>query len=99
MSELSPNVRAIARKNVTAILSALASVGQSTLAKHCGLSESTVTRWKPDESNSLDNPVYAIALVLALHEEGQKIVPEGWTCESPEVNEAMRVLARKALDK
>lgn len=98
MSELSPKVTAIARKNVSKILSALASVGQSTIAKHIGVNESTICRWKPDENNSKDNPVYAVALALALYEDGQKIVPDRWTCESPEVNEAMRVLARKALD-
>jgi hypothetical protein len=72
-----------------AILKRLASIGQANVARTCGLSETTVSRWK-------DGDIRKVATTLAAL--GLKAVPRDVKCFQPEYIDALQMLARKALD-
>lgn len=74
-----------ARKNMTAILRALAAVGQREVAARLGVNESTVSRMKDTELERI------AALLSALD---LKCVPASMQLIEPERINALRVLAR-----
>lgn len=78
-----------ARKNLTAILKAMATVGQARVAERLGVNESTVSRMKDSELERI------AALLSALD---LKCVPVSMQLIEPERIEALRVLARIGLD-
>lgn len=73
-----------ARRNHTAVLRALATVGQAKAAELVGVSESTVSRFK---DGGLEQ---AAALLAAV---GLKCVPIQAQCFDPEYVRALRVMA------
>lgn len=77
------------RKNETAILKALASLGQARLADLMGVSESLVSRQKSD------GQLAKTAEMLA--HLGLKVVPAGMKCFDPEYVEHLRALAQIGL--
>lgn len=79
---LSPVERS--RKNVQAILQALAATGQSELAKAMGVHESTISRMK-------DGGIDTFGAALA--HLGLKVVPIGMECFNPDYVEALKTLA------
>lgn len=74
-----------ARKNLTAILRAMANVGQATMAQRLGVNESTVSRMK-------DSELERIAAILSALD--LKCVPASMQLIEPERINALRVLAR-----
>lgn len=78
-----------ARKNSAAILRGLARVGQSTVSKALGVSESTVSRWKDEEIERIGRMLAACGL---------KAVSTEMRCYPPEEVNALFVLARGRLD-
>jgi hypothetical protein len=78
-----------ARKNETVILQALASTGQSEVARAMGVAESTVSRFK-------DGGISQAASLLA--HCGLKVVPAGVQCFDPAYVEALRELAKHGVD-
>lgn len=75
----------MARKNLSALLHRLSSVGQNTLAQGLGCSEPTVSRMKDKEFPD-------IAKMLAVL--GLKAVPIEMKCYRPDAIEAIFTLAR-----
>ncbi len=71
MPQSSPPPTERARKNLSAILHGLASVGQVRIAEGLGTSEATVSRWKETQAEQC-------ARALALM--GLKVVPETMRC-------------------
>lgn len=70
-TQLSPEQAARARKNYTAILQRLASIGNAPVALAMGCNESTVSRWKPEKYEE----ICQILSVMDL-----KIVPNDMRC-------------------
>ena len=89
MDTLSAEQTGTARKINATLLQRLASVGQNRVATALGQSESTVSRWKDGELEKL-------ASLLAVL--GLKVVPVNQKCFDPQYIEALRMLARQALD-
>lgn len=89
MSPVSAEVAERSRKVHSAILQALARVGQATLARETGASEATISRWKSEQAEQC-----AIALAAL----GLKAVPVTHRCYSPETVQALLTLARAKLD-
>jgi predicted XRE-type DNA-binding protein len=89
MAALSTEQLGIARKINSAILQRLASLGQSKVAATLEISESTVSRWK-------DGDIEKMAQTLAVL--GLKVVPATSRCFEPTYIEALKMLARQALD-
>ncbi len=89
MASLSPAIADRSRKNLTAVLRGLATVGQAKAADLLGVHESTVSRMKDGDLEKL------CALLAAC---GLKVVPEAMQLFEPERIEALRVLARIGLD-
>jgi hypothetical protein len=83
---LSPIERA--RKNEQVVLQALASTGQSELAKSMAVHESTISRMKESGIST-----YAAALAHL----GLKVVPVGVECFDPVYVEALRTLAARGI--
>lgn len=79
---MSPAERA--RKNESAMLQALATMGQNELARAMGVNESTVSRLK-------DGRIAEMSIALA--HLGLKVVPNGMQCFQPEYVEALQTLA------
>lgn len=71
MPTLSADQLGMTRKNNSAILRALASVGQVRVAEALGVSESTVSRWKDKE---IDETSQFLAVL------GVKVVDESYRC-------------------
>jgi hypothetical protein len=84
MAEVSLSPAERSRKNEQVVLHALASTGQSELAKAMGCHESTVSRLK-------DGGIATFAAAAA--HLGLKIVPTGMACFDPEYVDALRTLA------
>lgn len=74
MAALFPEADARARKNVTAILQGLATIGQSEVATELKVSESTISRMK-------DKDVPEMARFMALC--GLKVIPDKFKCVDP----------------
>lgn len=72
------------RKNVQVVLQALAVTGQAEVARHMGVSESTVSRMKDGTIDQLG------ALMAHL---GLKVVPAGMLCFDPAYVDALKTLA------
>ena len=89
MSALSTEQQGTARKITSLVLQRLASVGQSKVALTLEVSESTVSRWK-------DGDIEKMAQTLAVL--GLKVVPVTSRCFEPTYIEALKMLARQALD-
>ena len=89
MATLSAEQTASARKIASSILNRLASVGQAKVANTLEISESTVSRWK-------DGDIDKMAQTLAVL--GLKVVPASQKCFEPQYIDALRMLARQALD-
>lgn len=85
MAELSPDVDSTARKSLTAILNAVEKVGQNTIAKGCGVDDSTITG---DKAKFW--PRFAKTLAIA----GLKAVPADNKCYAPEYIEHLRYFAQ-----
>lgn len=88
MASLSPDQTTRSRKNVSAILQALASVGQVRVAEAFGLSESTVSRWKDKEIDEMGK----LLAVLGL-----KSVPQDYKCYDPKSIDALLTLAKERM--
>lgn len=88
MAALSAEQIARARKNQSAILQGLASVGQATVADALGVAESTVSRMKEK-----DIPDLAKLLAIA----GLKVVPTTMRCFDPQKIGAILALAKAHL--
>ena len=84
MATLSPTIAARARKNFTAMLSALASVSQVRVAELLGVDASTVSRWKESE-------LERFAAFLAATD--QKVVPSDSPTVAPDILKAMAKMA------
>ncbi len=84
MTEVSPAIAARSRKNFTAILQGLATVGQAKAAELTGLSETKVSRFKTTDLEEL------AALMAAC---GLKCVPQSVQCFDPEYVKALKVMA------
>jgi DNA-binding XRE family transcriptional regulator len=97
MSELCPDTSARARKIEKTILRKLASMGQSTVAKYVGVSETTVSRWKsePAGRESDDTEIQRMSKFLACL--GLKTVPIEYECHDPKTLEAMLTLAQQRM--
>lgn len=78
-----------ARKNESVILQALATTGQSEVARAMGVAESTISRFK-------DGGIAQAAALLA--HCGLKAVPVGVQCFDPVYVEALRELAKHGVD-
>lgn len=74
------------RKNLSAILQGLASVGQAKLAEGLSVSEATVSRWKEKDAEQC-------ARTLALM--GLKVVPESMRCFDQQQIGAILTLAKQ----
>lgn len=85
MPTVSPAIAARARKNTSAILRALAAVGQVRVAEQLGISESTVSRMKDAELDRIGELLAACGL---------KAVPVDLQLFEPERIQALQVLAR-----
>lgn len=85
MASLSPAIADRSRKNLTAVLRGLATVGQARAAELLGIHESTVSRMK-------DTEIERIAALLSALE--LKCVPAAMQLIEPERINALRVLAR-----
>ena len=79
-----------ARKNASAILQALAKVGQTHVAEFLSVSESTVSRFK-------EKAIPEAAELLAAC--GLKAVPESLTCYKPESIAALLTLAKERVQR
>ena len=79
---MSPQERA--RKSESAILQALAAMGQAELAKAMAVHESTVSRFKESGISTFST---------ALSHLGLKVVSEGMQCYEPGYVEALKTLA------
>lgn len=77
-----------AKRNHTAILQRLASVGQASLAKDLGCSEATISRWKSEQAEQC---------AKALATLGLKVVPIEMRCYPPKVIGAILELAKERL--
>ena len=86
MAEVSPAIAERARKNTSAILRGLASVGQVRVAEHLNLSESTVSRMKDGELDRLG------ALLAAC---GLKVVPQDAQTVDQELLRSLSILAAR----
>lgn len=89
MSESSDEQAARTRKNASAILQALASVGQAQVAQTLNVDEATVSRMK-------DRAEQWGALLARC---GLKVVPATMRCYRPEYVDALHFLAREQLDR
>lgn len=78
-----------ARKNASTILKSMHSFGQSHLAKELDVSESTVSKWKPN--GDIDKTAKMLAVL------GLKVVPVSAQCFDPEYVEHLRALAQIGL--
>ena len=85
MDTFCPLDAAIARKSQTLILQRLASVGQVTVGRVLNKSETWVSRWKSEDSES------CAALLAAC---GLKVVPAEHKCYPTEYIEHIRYFAR-----
>ena len=85
MGEGSATHTSIARKSQTLILQRLANVGQSTVGRLLDKSETWVSRWKSEDSES------CAALLAAC---GLKVVPAEHQCYAPDYIEHLRYFAR-----
>jgi len=74
MAEVCPLDASVARKNSTAILHRLASVGQTNVAKAIGKSDAWVSRWKDDDCEICSRLLAALCL---------KTVPAHFKCYDP----------------
>lgn len=88
MNGLSPDIEGRSNKILATILSALASVGQNTLAEGLGVHESTVS-----DAKTKRYPEFAKTLVLL----GLKVVPVGARCYAPETIEPLLQLAKQRM--
>jgi hypothetical protein len=84
MTAVSSAIAARSRKNFTAILQGLATVGQSKVADLTGISETKVSRFKTCDLEEL------AALMAAC---GLKAVPVDMQCFDPEYVKALKVMA------
>lgn len=78
------------RKNLSALLHGLASVGQAAVAEALGVSESTVSRWK-EGGGELERLARLLAAL------GQKTVGQDRHCVRPEEFKFVTRLASRAL--
>lgn len=85
MAEASSQDTSIARKSQTLILQRLASVGQVTVGRALDKSETWVSRWKSEDSESCAGLLAAIGL---------KVVPAEHKCYPVEYIEHLRYFAR-----
>lgn len=85
MSEVCSLDASVARKSQTLILQRLASVGQSAVGRLLDKSETWVSRWKSDDSES------CAALLAAI---GLKVVPAEHKCYPVEYIDHLRYFAR-----
>lgn len=85
----SPLIAELAQRNMTAMLQAMASVGQKEVAARLNLSETTISRYKAEDLQRLAEFLAAI---------GQRVVPADAPNVPREKYRAMVVLARDALD-
>ena len=90
MPALSAEADARTRKNLTAILQRLASVGQVALAEALNVSESTVSRWQAEQA---ERCAQALAVL------GLKVVPIEMRCFDPKQIDAILQLAKTQLAK
>ena len=88
MTELSPDISAIARKNESFILQRLAEVGQARVAELTGLSESTVSRMK-------DGQIKNVCLLIAAL-SGQAVPVDSVVYSKDQIN-AVEILAYEYL--
>ncbi len=89
MATLSADQTATARKIAGTILQRLASVGQAKVAIALEISESTVSRWKDGDIDKMSQTLTVLGL---------KVVPASQKCFEPHYIDALRMLARQALD-
>lgn len=85
IAELSATTASVARKSQTLILQRLASVGQATVGRALDKSETWVSRWKSEDSESCASLLAALDL---------KVVPAEQRCYPPEYIEHLRYFAR-----
>jgi hypothetical protein len=76
---------ALARKNLTAILQALASAGQKPVGEALGKSETWVSRWKSEDAKTCADLLAVI---------GQKVGPAQCQCYSDEYMTSLRYFAK-----
>jgi hypothetical protein len=79
-----------ARKNAATILNGMHSFGQSHLAKELDVSESTVSKWKPN--GDIDRTAKMLSVL------GLKVVPVTAQCFDPQYVEHLRALAKIGLN-
>ena len=84
MSEVSQGLRESARKTDTYLRNQLAGMGQKNVAERLGVSESTISRWKTDE-------IETVALYLTAM--GLKVVAIDAKMVSADQTKAMQTLA------
>ena len=89
MSESCTSNPELARKSLTAILQRLASVGQKPLGEALARSETWISRWKSDDSESCADLLAALGL---------KVVPAEHECYSPEFIRSLRYFARIGME-
>ena len=80
---------AVAKGNEASMLRQLQRIGQVNVARAAGVSEASITRWKDGELSRMS---------IALAAMGLKVVPVENKCFQPEYIDALRMLARQALD-
>ena len=88
MPEVSPALRERARKTETVLRNQLAEIGQARVAERLGVSESTISRWKADQIESLAQQLTALGL---------KVVPLDANLLTTDEVTAMRTLAMVGL--
>lgn len=77
-----------AQLNASAVMRALASVGQRNVAEEIGVHESTVSKWKGEDLERLASILAALDL---------KVVPVTMKCYRPEDIEPLIALARQRM--
>ena len=83
------SIAALARRNYSALMSAMLSITQARVAELAGLSETQVSRMKGDELERMCAIFAACNLV---------VLPRSYQSIDPEHKRALEVLARMALD-
>lgn len=89
MSGLSPDQSEVARKNYSTFLQQLASVGQNKVAEALGQSETSISRWKNGEVETV---------MRALARLGLQVVPVSAPYVDRSYLAALKTIARHALD-
>ena len=90
MDTLSQTTASDARRIEANLLRAVAKVGNQAIADAIGRDESLVSRWKSEGKFAQTAQVIAVL--------GLKVVPASQKCFEPQYIDALRMLARQALD-